>query len=511
MALLIVLMNEGLQITLLLPFIGFFVAHLLNVTKERAGYTSGVLISVFMIGQFLSGKVLGRCSDLYGRRPVMLFSLLGSGICIIAFGMSTSFTMAMVTRVIHGLVNGNIGIAKAVVGEITDKSNEAKGFAVISLAWGCGCLIGPFFGGVLYDPAHSRPIAFLGIEEDSFFGSHPALLPCLAASCYSFIALAISLKTFPETNARAQPLSQFFVDAKERFCGISVPSTLEPNPEEAGSRRCSSPRPQTAKLGYTEIFKDPAMRTATMMYVVMSAVDFGWNEVFPLWAIASIRTGGMALSSAIVGEIALIGGVAVLISNLVFPAALGYAGDKVKFWQFSLLMWALFTVAIPLTPSCFSAPVALALVFLLQILRVGTASWTFGTVFLFIVAVAPREHLGAVNSIAQSSGCIARAIVPILITPFFALTIEHPHPQLMFNYMTSFALLAALLFVGYWFSTRLPPECNGRPDTGDAMTNPQPYEEADPKELIPVCDQASPCTSQPTSTDELLASPTSRR
>ena len=434
LALLIVLMNEGLSSTLLLPFIGFYVAHLLNVTKEEAGYTSGILVSVFMVGQFLSGKALGRWSDVYGRRPVMLFSLLASGVFIILFGLSSNFYLALVIRFAHGLVNGNIGIAKAVIGEITDRTNESKGFAVINFGWGCGCLVGPFFGGVLYDPVGSS--LYPDGDPDSFLGRFPALLPCLAAGLYAFVAFLISLKVFPETNHRARPLKEMFQ------------STATGPAEDAGQSSATLTK-ATPSIGYRQVFTDTGMRTATLMYVSLCAVDFGWNEVFPLWAIASTARGGMALSSATVGELSLVGGFAFMGANVVFPTMLQKSGDRLQFWQWSVLMWAAVTMAIPLAPSFFNPASALAVIVLLQLARVTFQSWASGTVYLFILGVAEREHLGVVNSIAQSCGCIARAIVPVVLTPLFALSIDHPHPRFLFNYITSFALLSLVLVMGF--------------------------------------------------------------
>ena len=456
LALLFVLVNESVSATLLFPFIGFYVAHLLNVTKERAGYTSGILLSVFMVGQFLSGKTWGRLSDVYGRRPIMLFSLFMSGVVMLVFGLSPNFYFAMGMRLIHGLTNGNVGIAKAVIAELTDKTNDSKGFALISFAYGIGNLIGPFLGGLLYDPANSQPLSSWNIQPDSVLGRYPALLPCIASSVYTFVAFAISCKTLPETNKKAIPINLM---GFMRFGNPRLPSaspSAVSSPTMTGDNLDLSSAKKKSKFGYKEVYGDEKMRTSTLMYVVLCGASFALNEIFPLWAIASREHGGMALSAATVGYINLAGGIAIVLCNVSFPVALQlWGGHRLSFWQWCCLECAVLVFAIPLAADMFTKSNAIIVIVALQMVRVAFESWSFVSVFLFIGASAPRDNLGAVNSIAQSSGCVARAIVPLLITPLFALSINYPIPSIGFNYYTTFVLTSLMLVAGYYLSTKV--------------------------------------------------------
>jgi MFS family permease len=71
-----------------------------------------------------------RTSDKIGRRPVLLIGLIGNTITILAFGQSHTLTWAIASRAACGFLNGNIGVAKSVMGEITDATNQAKGFSI---------------------------------------------------------------------------------------------------------------------------------------------------------------------------------------------------------------------------------------------------------------------------------------------------------------------------------------------------------------------------------------------
>jgi MFS family permease len=72
------------------------------------------------------GLPWGYLSDRIGRRPVILYGLMGTTITSILFGLSQSFAWAMTVRIMAGLVNGNIGVMKSMLGEITDVTNQGK-------------------------------------------------------------------------------------------------------------------------------------------------------------------------------------------------------------------------------------------------------------------------------------------------------------------------------------------------------------------------------------------------
>ncbi|CAM43489.1 conserved hypothetical protein [Leishmania braziliensis MHOM/BR/75/M2904] len=145
-----VLLNESICSTMLLPFVGLLVAHLKGVSVNEAGYFSGILIGVFMLGQVVSSRMWGWVSDKYGRRFPLISGLFTSGFMMLGFGLSTSVWMCGIFRFMHGLFNGNVLVAKTMMADITDKTNAAKGFAFVSLCYGIGVLIGPTLGGTLH-------------------------------------------------------------------------------------------------------------------------------------------------------------------------------------------------------------------------------------------------------------------------------------------------------------------------------------------------------------------------
>ncbi|TPP44550.1 Major Facilitator Superfamily protein [Leishmania donovani] len=201
-----VLLNESMCSTMLLPFVGLLVAHLKGVSVDEAGYNSGMLIGVFMLGQVLSARMWGWMSDKYGRRFPIISGLFTSGLMMLGFGLSTTVWMCAFFRFMHGLFNGNILVAKTMMADITDKTNAAKGFAFVSLCYGIGVLIGPTLGGMLYDPANSSALRWAHISKDSIFSRKPALLPSLVIFFYTNLGMLICTFFVMESNVKAQPL-----------------------------------------------------------------------------------------------------------------------------------------------------------------------------------------------------------------------------------------------------------------------------------------------------------------
>lgn len=82
----------------------------------------------------------GRVSDRYGRRPVLLTGLIGNTISSCLFGLSKSLWWAIGARALCGIMNGNSGVARSMVSEITDNTNKAKAFSIFGFCWGAGMI-----------------------------------------------------------------------------------------------------------------------------------------------------------------------------------------------------------------------------------------------------------------------------------------------------------------------------------------------------------------------------------
>jgi len=155
-------------ITVFIDLVGFgIVIPVLPFYAEgtRFGATPrevGLLFASYSVMQLFFAPVLGRLSDKYGRRPVLLVSLLGTCLGFFILGFANSLWMLFLGRIIDGISGGNISTAQAYIADVTTKEDRAKGMGLIGAAFGLGFVFGPAIGGVLSRWGISVPFLFAG-------------------------------------------------------------------------------------------------------------------------------------------------------------------------------------------------------------------------------------------------------------------------------------------------------------------------------------------------------------
>lgn len=121
----------------------------------KTGYVLfGILIALYPLGQFFATPILGQLSDRYGRKPVLMLSILGTALSYIvfAFGIVTkNVPLLFISRFVDGITGGNISVAQAAIADSSAPQDRAKNFGMIGAAFGMGFILGPFIGGKLAD------------------------------------------------------------------------------------------------------------------------------------------------------------------------------------------------------------------------------------------------------------------------------------------------------------------------------------------------------------------------
>jgi DHA1 family tetracycline resistance protein-like MFS transporter len=172
----LIVLVDILGLTMLMPMLPFY-AKTLGATETQVGF----LLAIYALCQLVAGPPLGKLSDRFGRKPVLLVSQLGTFIGFLILASATTLWVAFLSRMIDGLTAGNLTVAQAYISDVTKPKDRAKSFAVIGIAFGVGFLIGP---------AATAQIA-------SHFGDHYAIFAAAGLSALSICATLVLLPAHP--------------------------------------------------------------------------------------------------------------------------------------------------------------------------------------------------------------------------------------------------------------------------------------------------------------------------
>jgi DHA1 family tetracycline resistance protein-like MFS transporter len=145
----ITLLIDILGIGLLIPILPDFIAHLTGQNLSEASRDYGWLLALYGAMQFLFSPLLGMLSDRYGRRPVLLLSMLFSGIDYILMAIAPTLLWLYIGRTLSGITGASITAASAYIADVSPPEKRSQNFGLIGAAFGVGFVIGPALGGFL--------------------------------------------------------------------------------------------------------------------------------------------------------------------------------------------------------------------------------------------------------------------------------------------------------------------------------------------------------------------------
>ncbi len=175
----VVVLFNGMGMGIIVPILPYFA-----VKFGASSLTVTLLFSSFAAMQFIGGPIAGRLSDRFGRRNILIWTLLGSALAYLILAFANSVAMLFVARFFAGLMAGNMTAANAVMVDITSPETRAKGLGRIGAAMALGFVIGPILGGLLTDIHSSLP---------------DNLLPGLVAAALYFCAVGMTVFGLRET------------------------------------------------------------------------------------------------------------------------------------------------------------------------------------------------------------------------------------------------------------------------------------------------------------------------
>jgi MFS family permease len=168
--------------------------------ENQTSMYAGMLITAFAFAEFSTGMLWGRVSDKIGRKPVLVMGLIGTALSMISFGFSKSLPMAIISRALGGLLNGNVGVLQTTVAElVTKKEHQPRAYSIMPFVWCLGSIIGPAMGGALAMPCEAYPWLF---SKGTVFDKYPFLLPNLVSVGILILGVTTGALFLEETHAQ---------------------------------------------------------------------------------------------------------------------------------------------------------------------------------------------------------------------------------------------------------------------------------------------------------------------
>lgn len=151
-------------------------------------FQNGLLFAIFSVGQFISTPIIGRLSDKYGRRPMLLVSIIGTALSFFIMAFAPNAAFLFVARALDGLTAGNVPVIFAVISDSTQPEERAKSFGIIGSAFSFGFIFGPAIS--------------------AFTVSYGQSVPFIIAGIIALVATVITFFYLPETNKHMKEVAR---------------------------------------------------------------------------------------------------------------------------------------------------------------------------------------------------------------------------------------------------------------------------------------------------------------
>ena len=376
---------------IMVPILAYYVVQL-GGGPELATFC----MALYAIGMLVSTPILGRLSDYYGRKPVLMLSMIGAIVGFLMLGFAQSLWMVAISRILAGLMAGNISAAQAYITDITSEENRAKGMGLIGAAFGLGFIVGPALG------------SYLAGDD---FATANLFLPAMVAAGMDAAALLAIIFLLPES--------------------------LDPASKAALRRQPRVGRLRAAR----ELWARPLL-PQFLIGVLIYNVGAGLVEaIYPLW----VRDTGIAAGPRDLMPLLLAGGVvlAVVQGGLIGP--LTRAWGEHRLFQLGALGFSLAMVCTIIAGeygSYYGAMAAMAL-------QSGAAALVLTSMQSLVSQCAGPTERGMVMGVYSSAGTLGRILGTLVTGVIFArIHIESPYAVAVLSMFCVF--LIARSVQGHW-------------------------------------------------------------
>ncbi|KAH7924289.1 MFS multidrug-resistance DHA1 sub-family [Leucogyrophana mollusca] len=413
--------------------------------EAQVGFYVGLMHSLLFATEALTIFHWSRVSDHVGRKPVLLIGLFGLSISMFCFGLSKTFLQLVISRCFNGALNGNIGVMKSMVAEITDPTNMPQAYAYLPFAWSSGTTLGPLIGGSLARPADRFPNVF---GHSEFFKKYPYFLACAVPATVSALSLLITLFFLKETVRSRISLSSFFLRRGDKTGSrLPAPTNGSSDSDSSSHTTIQDSRKAEKPVPFRELFI-PRVFVAAGSYAAVALVDIAFRTVQPVFYSTPIELGGLGLDPPAIGTIlAALGLLNGICQALLFARLHERFGPK-NLYIFSVIaavpMMAVFPVISALARGKYPDWSVYTFVGI-QVFLLVVMNFAYGVTFMYINDSAPnRASIGATNGLAQTIVSVMRAIGPAAANSAYSISIEKQYlgGNLVYCVMTGMVLIA---------------------------------------------------------------------
>ncbi len=392
---------DMIGLLMIVPLLPFYVERLgegttVLGTPVGAGVLVGVVVSAFTVAQLISAPLWGRCSDRFGRRPVLLVALGASALAYLVFAFADSVWLLLLSRVVQGLGGGTVGVIQAYVADTIEPAQRARALGWLSAATNLGVAMGPVLGAVA---------VLLGGQD---------LLP-------------------GDSELRLGETAPGLVAAAICLCNMAFAARFLPESRDGSTTAADAPRVGTraAMLGVLTRLREPASRLIWIYAVAIGSFQ-GISAVLALFLNRRFQ-----VTEDTIGFFYMyIGAISVFARVLLLGPLVDRLGEA-KLSRVGVVTLAGGVLALPFTGSLPTLALAVAL------LPLGTA-FTFPSVTALLSRVVGQQDRGLYMGLQQTFGGLARVAAPL----FYGFAFDHLGVAVPFYTCAGLVLGTLLLGIG---------------------------------------------------------------
>ncbi|KUI57206.1 hypothetical protein VP1G_04478 [Cytospora mali] len=413
-------MAEPLAFFSIFPYVNQMAQENGHLADADVGFYSGLIESLFSLTQAIVMIFWGRAADRLGRKPVLVFSLVGVTIATSVFGLAKTIWEMILYRCLAGLFSGTIVTVRTMVAEHSTPQTQAIAFSWFAFSGNMGIFLGPLLGGALADPAHQYPGAFGNIR---FFHDYPYALSSFVIGIFGLVCVFTSA---------------FFIEETLKKGPSSGNGVVEP------------------KNGIWKLLKAPGVGMVLYVYGHVMLLAFAYTAIVPLFWFTPVELGGYGFTPLQISLMMAVNGLAQAAWLLLVFPALQHRWGTNGVMRACAVTYPLFFAICPMGNLLLKAGADMVFwVVFPPLLAFGCGiSMSFTAIQLALNDVSPNPKvLGTLNALALTSVSALRAFAPAAFTSLFALGAR---TQWLWGY--AIWVLMVALALGFTVVSRYLPE-----------------------------------------------------